>query len=179
MEYFTADWHAYHANIIKYCNRPFKDVTEMNNVIISRLNERAKRNDRLFVLGDLGFAPVCVLKLFLNQINCQNIYFIKGNHDKRTHFVADRFIWYKDYEVVKIRDKIVVLFHYALRTWDRAHYGSLHLFGHSHGTLVDNPNALSMDVGVDTNNFYPYSFDDILERMSKKTFKPIDHHEKK
>jgi hypothetical protein len=39
------------------------------------------------------------------------------------------------------------------------------------------PNALSIDVGVDTNNFYPYSLDDIAARMKQKTFVPIDHHE--
>lgn len=54
--------------------------------------------------------------------------------------------------------------------------GSWHLYGHSHGNLPDDPNSLSFDVGVDTNNFKPYSLKDVERIMAGKTFKPIDHH---
>jgi len=50
------------------------------------------------------------------------------------------------------------------------------LFGHSHGTLPDDANALSIDVGVDCNNYFPFTFDQIKAKMDKKSFKPTDHH---
>ncbi len=56
------------------------------------------------------------------------------------------------------------------------HKGFYHLHGHSHGSLPDNPNALSLDCGVDTHDFYPYSFEEVEDRMSKKQFVPVDHH---
>lgn len=32
--FFTSDTHFNHANIIRFCNRPFKDVNQMNEVLI-------------------------------------------------------------------------------------------------------------------------------------------------
>jgi len=49
-------------------------------------------------------------------------------------------------------------------------------YGHSHGTLPDDPNARSMDVGVDCNDYAPFALDDILLKMYRKAFKPVDHH---
>ena len=33
----------------------------------------------------------------------------------------------------------IVLCHYAMRVWQKSHYGAWMLYGHSHGTLPDNP----------------------------------------
>ena len=55
----------------------------------------------------------------------------------------------------------VVLSHYPLLRWDRMHYGSFMLHGHVHGTLPFDPNVKRYDVGVDSNNFEPISFEEI------------------
>ena len=49
--WFTADFHLGHKNIIRYCNRPFDTVEEMNRTIIERLNSLVKTNDILYFLG--------------------------------------------------------------------------------------------------------------------------------
>ena len=51
-----------------------------------------------------------------------------------------------------------------MRVWNASHRGSIHLFGHSHGNLPDH--GKSMDVSADTNNFYPYSIDDIIKKFA-------------
>ena len=50
--WFTADFHFGHANIIRYCSRPFATVEEMDQTIVERLNASVKPNDVLYFLGD-------------------------------------------------------------------------------------------------------------------------------
>ena len=63
----------------------------------------------------------------------------------------------------------ITLCHYAMRSWERSHYATWHLYGHHHGKLP--PYGLSFDVGVDCWNFYPVSLDQVKEKMA--TLKPI------
>jgi len=53
--WWTSDYHFSHFNIIRYCNRPFKTVEEMNETIIRKHNERVKPKDTVFFLGDFIF----------------------------------------------------------------------------------------------------------------------------
>jgi calcineurin-like phosphoesterase family protein len=80
--WFTADWHFFHENIIKYCSRPFSNAKEMNEVLIKNLNFYVQPNDVLYVLGDLGWQNYEEFKALLNQIKCKNKILIIGNHDK-------------------------------------------------------------------------------------------------
>jgi len=79
MKYFlTSDCHFDHKNIIKYCNRPFKDVDHMNNELVRRWNERVKDEDIIFHIGDFGFDKGYKWYPKLNGMK----YMIRGNHDK-------------------------------------------------------------------------------------------------
>ena len=92
MKYFvTSDTHFGHANIIKYCARPFRDVNQMDVRIIKNWNERVKPEDTVFHLGDFQFknsaggnqneGQVLASKDFYwKQLNGR-IYHISGNHD--------------------------------------------------------------------------------------------------
>jgi len=53
--FFTGDLHLDHANIIKYCKRPFSDVEEMNRTLISNWNNTIGKKDTVYFLGDLAF----------------------------------------------------------------------------------------------------------------------------
>ena len=63
-----------------------------------------------------------------------------------------------------------------MKVWDKSHHGAWHLYGHSHGSLPDDPNSLSFDIGCNIHDYYPLEFEDVRKIMSTKTFKPIDHH---
>ncbi|KKL95432.1 hypothetical protein LCGC14_1854620, partial [marine sediment metagenome] len=63
-------------------------------------------------------------------------------------------------------DQPITLCHYAMRVWDKSHFNSWQLYGHSHGTL--NGIGKQYDVGVDANNFLPVSFANLTELMEAK-----------
>ena len=177
--FFTADTHFAHANIIKYCKRPFSDTVEMNETIISNWNRVVGKEDLVYHLGDFCFGRSDLeFDLYFKRLNGL-IIFLKGNHDRlawrnRHKFYAS----YDSYHEIKIDDLSITLCHYAMKVWNKSHHGAYHLYGHSHGSLPDDPHSLSMDVGVDCHNFSPVSFEQVQEVMSKKTILPIDHHGK-
>ncbi|MDR2721736.1 MAG: hypothetical protein LBB35_02565, partial [Coriobacteriaceae bacterium] len=55
MHYFTSDLHIGHNNVIRFSDRPFSDVLEMNNALISNINKTVSPDDELYILGDLSF----------------------------------------------------------------------------------------------------------------------------
>lgn len=182
--FITSDTHWGHANIIRHCSRPFVDVNHMNKVLVDNHNSLVRPNDNLIHLGDFSFRGDSA-ETYLNNLN-GNIWFVIGNHDKdlKKFFGNDIKREYngKTYRIlpaesmITIDERSIVLSHYSMRVWYGSHRGNWHLYGHSHGSLFDDPNSLSMDVGVDCNNYFPFTFDQIQDRMNKKSFKPIDHH---
>lgn len=173
--FFTADHHFGHANIIKYSKRPFSSLDEMDETMLSRWNEIIKPNDIVYHLGDLSFFNLNnQSRVLLERLNGV-IFYIRGNHDKFNSKIP-RFEWVRDFAEIKIGGQKITLCHYAMRVWNCSHHGAWHLYGHSHGSLPDDPNSLSFDVGVDCWDFYPVSFEQVAERMKQKTFKPVDHH---
>ena len=172
--FFTADNHFGHKNAIKYCNRPFKDVNHMNEVMITQWNSVVQQNDHVYHLGDICFCDRINTSRILKRLNGK-IYLIKGNHDKRVlkEGFRERFEWIKDYHELTVQEdkQLIVLCHYAFKVWKRSHFGSWHLYGHSHGNLPDDGKSLSFDVGVDCNNFTPLSYQQvkkIIELRRKK-----------
>lgn len=57
-----ADTQFNHANIIKYCNRPFKNTYVMNNYIIEKWSSIIEKTGTVYHLGDLGFGKSEKLK---------------------------------------------------------------------------------------------------------------------
>ena len=53
--FFTSDTHFNHANIIKFCNRPFKDVEQMNETLIANWNRVVEMDDTVFHAGRLQY----------------------------------------------------------------------------------------------------------------------------
>ena len=78
--FFTSDTHFYHGNIIRFCNRPFKDVEMMNETIISNWNNTVGQDGIVFHLGDFCLGGSAEWSKILDRLNGK-IYLIMGNHD--------------------------------------------------------------------------------------------------
>jgi calcineurin-like phosphoesterase family protein len=172
--WFTSDHHFGHKNIIAFSKRPFADTDEMNAEMIKRWNEKVQADDIVYHLGDFALMSAGKLRQLRAQLNGK-ICLIAGNHESAALDCPDCFEWIKDYHELTVADsdahkgeRFIVLLHYAMKVWNASHYGTWHLYGHSHGELADDETSLSIDVGVDCHNFYPLSYEDVKNIMAQK-----------
>jgi calcineurin-like phosphoesterase family protein len=173
--FITSDTHFFHANIIKYCNRPFANPEEMNAVLVKNWNAKVDPHDEVYHLGDFALSTPQQAEKIREQLN-GNIFLVKGNHEHAALQAKQCFAWIRDVYELRVGKQALWLSHYAHRVWNKSHHGVWHLYGHSHGTLPDDPNSMSFDAGVDCHNYSPLSMEEIAAIMAKKTFKPKDHH---
>jgi calcineurin-like phosphoesterase family protein len=180
--WFTSDHHFGHSNIIRFSGRPFRNALEMNECLIERWNAMIDPSDVVYHLGDIFWSSTREAREMRDRLNGR-ICLIRGNHDRTAESMNGAFEWIKDYHELKVEDRDapgnvqrIVLCHYAMRVWNKSHHGSWHLYGHSHGSLPDDPNARSFDAGVDCHGFAPVSYTRVKEIMAAKQFVPVDHH---
>jgi len=164
MYWFIADEHFGHFNIITYTHRPFTTVEEMDEEIIKRFNSVVRAEDTTIHAGDFTLANKEIAYKYEQQLNGSHI-FLRGSHDRwmkgtNHHEILD----------ITIEKQPIVICHYAMRVWHRSHYNSWNIHGHSHGKLP--PIGKQIDVGVDTNSFYPYSFEMIKDIMKDRPNNP-------
>ena len=168
MIWFTADTHFNHTRILQACHRPFKDVDEQNETIINTWNSVVKNGDEVFHLGDFGWPGKKQhqdIGLIISRLN-GSIFLIEGNHDREVMGrYRDKFV--KVCQTYNLKRECapvnIFLCHYSMQVWNKSHWNSWHLFGHSHGQLEGV--GKSFDVGVDANNFTPISIDEGTKRM--------------
>jgi calcineurin-like phosphoesterase family protein len=79
--WFTADLHFGHANIIRYCDRPFASPDEMDDELIARWNGVVADGDTVWVLGDVALGRIDHSLSLVGQLQGRKI-LIAGNHDR-------------------------------------------------------------------------------------------------
>jgi calcineurin-like phosphoesterase family protein len=79
--WFTADLHLGHANIIRYCDRPFADVDAMNQALIERWNDVVDAGDEVWVLGDVALGTIVETLPRVRELRGTK-FLLTGNHDR-------------------------------------------------------------------------------------------------
>ena len=194
MIWISSDFHMDHENIITKLTKwpdahntmDFDSVEEMNQTITDNVNAVVKENHTLYFLGDF-----CIPKLDFKKkieayikhratLDVKEIHLIRGNHDPKAKYddiLREIFTTVTDINQFKYNKRKFFLCHYAMRVWKNSQHGVIHCYGHSHGSLLEDPNSLSRDVGIDTHTeFRPYHVDEVLTYMGTKTYQPMDHH---
>ena len=183
-----SDPHYSHKNIIKKltswekgATREFESVEHHNDILVANINNTVKKDDVLFMLGDIAFGGFENIEVFMKRILCDEIHLIFGNHDE--HIINNRnnvknsFTTTSFYREVQIDGNTFVMFHYPISEWNGAHKGFYHIYGHQHNLPQDKFSNIgrSMDIGFDGHpEFRPYNIKEVINVLKDKSF--IKHH---
>lgn len=188
--WFTSDPHYYHANVIKYCNRPFNSVEEMNEKMILNWNSVVRPGDKVYVLGDfaMAFRPI---EIFSSRLMGDKE-LTPGNHDfchpynKKSRNADNRAKWIQKYQehgwqvspITSTLDisgvAIVNLSHMPYDCQDTRYKdyipkddGRWLLHGHTHSKERFNADKRLIHVGVDAWDYTPIHLDQIIDIIVK------------
>jgi len=164
--FLISDLHLDHKNIIKFCNRPFKSVNEMNRVLVNNWNKTVRKNDIVYFLGDMtvgkGHRP---LEYWLPQLR-GNIIFIKG----KSYHHRD-----KEVDGIKFYDKLILnhkgnrflLIHNPQDA--PSDWGDWVIHGHKHNNNLEYPlvnkNKKTINVSAELIEYKPILFRELLSKL--------------
>lgn len=199
--YVVSDIHFSHKNILKYCSHRMKssfigdvndmtaeEITEaidiMNEHIIKNWNSLVSKEDNVFILGDVAMGQIKDAPALISQLNGNKI-LILGNHDKTlkkliksndglSNLFVSMYDYYEYSHIYNGKKIMICMSHYPMRFWNSKNQGTLMLHGHLHGSPCDVPGRIK-DVGLDTNNLFPYLLDNVIEELLKIEFME-EHH---
>jgi calcineurin-like phosphoesterase family protein len=194
--WLTSDEHYDHANIIRFSSRPFNSVNHMQVELVARHNSVVQPDDEVWHIGDFSMSEKTV-PLILPQLNGKHT-LVMGNHDKchtchKNHEVAKQ--RYLQYGFVGVHQEVHNFHGFILNHLPRAEEGEhgkkfaqwrpqkqvweareevFQLHGHTHLPPEKRMRHHMLDVGIDGNNYYPISLDEIKalvkrERLREKT----------
>lgn len=178
--WITSDQHFGHANIIKYCNRPFENSIEMDTILLDNINNCVAKDDILWHLGDFTYGRSDIsdeqiaerVKHYRSLIKCSNIILILGNHDrviKRNPSLQKIFLMILPYFVGYIGGRPFTFNHYPLSEEKRKHHqwpplafsynkpDCINLFGHTHNNHTITP----YNMCVENHDYKPIRIEDI------------------
>lgn len=166
MNYYISDTHFGHEKIISMCERPFENVDEMNEAIITNWNSVVRDDDDIYFLGDFARSNA---EKYLKRLNGKK-HLIIGNHDGKLLKNPNARAYFESIDpYLKIIDDQynVVLFHYPICEWDGFFRDTIHLYGHVHN--AENERTIFMrnqqncyNVSADVSGFIPRTLKQIM-----------------
>lgn len=170
MNFYMADYHLGHANIIRLSKRPFETIEEMDEALIKNHNAVVTDNDDVYIGGDICYKcndPLSYIKRLKGRKHL-----IVGNHDKfllRNSEVRKCFVEIKDILDINDNGRRVILCHYPMVEWDGYYRDVVHFYGHIHNNF-DNPTSQyigkiknAYNIGVDVIGYKPLTYEQIVK----------------
>lgn len=179
--YFISDTHFNHKNIMRFCDRPFVSLEEMEKQMIELWNNTVKENELVFILGDVIFGGSEIYERILPQLNGRK-WLILGNHD----YINIKQGFKKYFEKILNKAFItidgvpIILNHEPLLCFTgQDKCKRWQLFGHVHTTkylkkscdskkleLLCTPSMY--DVGADFNGYKPIGFKELKQIINEQ-----------
>lgn len=173
--WFTSDLHFDHYNIIRYCGRPFDNVTEMNDYLLTAYNEKVKPQDRVYNLGDItmrrGGKNVKWLKELIGKMNGHKILF-PGNHD---HFEAKEYLE-AGFEDIRAtwRDDVGFIYSHIPIHPDSMGSAKANVHGHIHDAEDYHPVVKGdtiqpyLNISIEKTDYKPIHIDELTQLLDRK-----------
>ena len=158
--FFTSDTHYQHKKIIEYCNRPFKDMQDMEDSLVDNWNAMVGKDDTVYHLGDFAFANKEECQRIFSRLNGRK-FLIKGNHDGKA---VTKLPWEDVHKFATLDSPHTSLYLvHDPKDWNEQ--GWL-LHGHLHSKHVDT-GPRQIHIGVDAWDFKPVSLDKVMQIIER------------
>lgn len=177
-QFFIADTHFGHENIVKFQNRPFTSANMMDSTLIHNWNQTVSKEDKIFILGDFAFAAKERVKELVEILNGYKI-LVLGNHD-----LSRSYTWWKSLAFEEISRYPIVLPDYCLNNLTRLRnriflsHEPMHLsaarlcmniHGHVHSSMPflykQAGESISVNVSMDVIKYAPISLTAIMQAI--------------
>jgi len=155
--YLISDLHLDHANIIRYCARPFSNVQEMNIVLVDNWNNTVRDNP-IYFLGDLSFGRGSRPARYWLRRLAGGIHYVRGNHEA---YVENS----NHYEILEYQNNKFLLVHDPNNL--PIEWNDWIIHGHKHNNDIKNYPFINgekrtINVSAELLNYKPVSLDFLL-----------------
>lgn len=162
--FFISDTHFNHTNVIRYCDRPFKMVEEMNETIIKRWNMMVNKDDIVYHLGDFAFSNKEATQEIVSRLNGK-IRLIRGNHDTHNNQ------WYRDCGFEEVYDHPIIIKDFVVLSHEPMPFVMnqmyVNLYGHVHTSpMFETWGKQSACLCVERHNYQPVREETIIEHFN-------------
>lgn len=203
--FVSSDWHNFHDpkwSIPIWKMRGYESPRQSADDVIEKINSKVGVDDYLYYLGDgfLNATDEQCLEWF-SKINCQNIYYISGNHESNMQRIyrnevvcqygilgADVYplrlkniIFLGYYQEIQIGKYPITLTHFPMHGWNRNSHGAINLHGHCHNNDESRNPKYHMGKCLDCSWDYKkdvWKISEIFDIMDTKEMYITDHHNK-
>jgi calcineurin-like phosphoesterase family protein len=185
--YFTSDLHFFDAGVIRYCDRPYRNVEEMHRELSKNFMQTTQDAEEIYVLGDIctslsareADAGAAIERLkeaaALLGAGAKPIHILRGNHD----LLPPEAYLDAGFRDISARLETEVAGHKALLCHDPAaaqRPNTLCVCGHMHHLFREHydakRNILAVNIGVDVRGYKPVSEEEIAAIIEKCRFDP-------
>ena len=168
MIYYISDLHIGHKSAIRFDERPFADIDEMEREIIRRWNEKVTSDDDVYILGDVFYRYKGKQADFLRKLRGR-LHLITGNHDKGLLKDEEALSCFADVDNLRMitdNGRQVVMCHFPIISWNMKHYGSYHVYGHIHKIIGEEGRFMinqdrAFNAGCMINGYVPCTLEEL------------------
>lgn len=170
MNYYIGDIHFGHSNVIRMDGRPFSNIEEMEDVIITNWNSVVKDTDHVYIVGDFSYKGGKPADYYLKKLKGIK-HLVIGNHEKAiiSNEKAKSLLESMDfmYDIVDNGHRVIIC-HYPLAEWNGYFRNAYHVYAHIHNNknlayeYMKNLDK-ALNAGCMINGFYPVTLDQLIK----------------